>query len=108
MDSPTLTLRRTTPADLAALDLLFSRSYPALLKADYPPSTLMMALPLISRAQPRLVGSGSYWCAQAEGTIVAADGAGPARRAAPRPPTWPMSATSSPTTGMSARASAGR
>jgi GNAT superfamily N-acetyltransferase len=86
MDSPTLTLRRTTPADLAALDLLFSRSYPALLKADYPPSTLVMALPLISRAQPRLVGSGSYWCAQAEGTIVAAGGwswAGPQGGASP-------------------------
>lgn len=74
MDTPTLTLRRTTHADLAALDLMLSRSYPALLKADYPPSTLVLALPLISRAQPRLVTSGSYWCAESEGLLLAAGG----------------------------------
>lgn len=82
----TLTLRLTRPADLAELDELFSRSYPALLKADYPPSVLVLALPLISRANPRLLASGSYYCAERDGRIVAAGGwswAGPQGGASP-------------------------
>lgn len=74
MDAPTLTLRRTTPADLAELDLLYARSYPALVKADYPPSTLVLALPLIARAQPRLLASGSFYLAEAGGAAVGAGG----------------------------------
>jgi GNAT superfamily N-acetyltransferase len=78
MDSPapppTLTLRRTLPSDLGALDLLYARSYPALLKADYPPSVLVLALPLISRAQPRLLASGSFYLAESGGEVLAAGG----------------------------------
>ncbi|MCR8726727.1 GNAT family N-acetyltransferase [Frigidibacter sp. ROC022] len=74
MDTQTLTLRRTTPADLAALDQLYSRSYPNLLKADYPPSTLVMALPLIARAQPRLLASGSFYLVESDGEPVGAGG----------------------------------
>jgi GNAT superfamily N-acetyltransferase len=74
MDTPTLTLRRTNRADLAALDLLYSRSYSALLKADYPPSTLVLALPLIARAQPRLLTSGTFYVAERGGTPLAAGG----------------------------------
>jgi GNAT superfamily N-acetyltransferase len=74
MDAPTLTLRPTTPADLAELDILYARSYPALVKADYPPSTLVLALPLIARAQPRLLASGSFYLAEAGGAVVGAGG----------------------------------
>lgn len=56
-------LRPAAPADLPAIDALLASSYPALLKPDYPASVLVTALPLISRAQPRLVASGSYWTA---------------------------------------------
>jgi N-acetylglutamate synthase-like GNAT family acetyltransferase len=56
-----LTIRPGTPQDLAAVDALLARSYPVLLKADYPPSVLVTALPLIARAQPGLVSCGTYY-----------------------------------------------
>ena len=69
-----LTIRRARPADLAELDELLSRSYPALLKNDYPPSVLVTALPLISRANPSLLSCGTYYVAEREGRLVAAGG----------------------------------
>jgi len=70
----TLTIDVATPADLAAVDALLARSYPVLLKPDYPPSVLVTALPLISRAQPRLLASGTYFVARAGEEIVGAGG----------------------------------
>jgi GNAT superfamily N-acetyltransferase len=76
-----LTLRPATPADLAQVDALLARSYPRLLAGDYPPSVMVLALPIIARARPELLASGSYWLAQeADGRIV---GAGGWTRAAP-------------------------
>ncbi len=73
--SDLLTLRTATPADLAAVDALLAYSYPRLLAADYPPSVLVTALPLISRARPELLASGTYWVAvDAEGDVVGAGG----------------------------------
>ena len=54
----TLTLRHATPSDLAAVDALLARSYPRLLAADYPPSVLVTAVPIIARARPELLASG--------------------------------------------------
>ena len=69
------TVRRSVAADLSALDALFARTYPKLLKPDYPPSVLVLALPLISRAQPGLVRSGTFYVAEsARGTILGAGG----------------------------------
>jgi predicted N-acetyltransferase YhbS len=67
-------IRATNRADIAAVDALLSASYPALLKKDYPPSVLVTALPLISRAQPRLVTCGTYYGVFDEGALVAAGG----------------------------------
>lgn len=67
-------IRTSTRADLAAVDALLARSYPKLLKADYPPSVLVTALPLISRAQPGLMGCGTYYVAQDAGAVVGAGG----------------------------------
>ncbi len=73
--SHTITVRRSTMADLEAVDTLLARSYPAQLKKDYPPSVLVTAVPIIARAQPALLGSGRYFVAQTdEGAIVAAGG----------------------------------
>ena len=69
-----LKIRVATPGDLAAVDRVFARSYPALLKPDYPPSVLVTALPLISRAQPRLLASGTFFLAETGGQIVGAGG----------------------------------
>lgn len=70
-----LTVRPTSASDTAAVDALLARSYPALLKVDYPPSVLVTAIPIISRAQPRLLASGTYYLAEtAEGEVVGAGG----------------------------------
>ncbi|QBY01102.1 GNAT family N-acetyltransferase [Rhodophyticola sp. CCM32] len=71
----TFTIRPSNAADLPALDALVARSYGILMKRDYPPSILVTALPLIARAQPRLLTSGSYYVAvSAEGALVSAGG----------------------------------
>jgi len=68
-------IRPSTPRDLAQIDLMLARSYPRLLKGAYPPSVLVLALPLISRAQPALVRSGTYFVAETRsGGIVGAGG----------------------------------
>ena len=70
-----ITIRPTEAADLAAVDALLATSYPALLKRDYAPSVLVTALPLISRARPELLRSGSYYIAEdGEGRALAAGG----------------------------------
>ncbi|WP_439124381.1 GNAT family N-acetyltransferase [Marivita sp.] len=61
MTGNTLTLRPADASDLEALDRLFGQSYPVLLKDDYPPSVLVTAVPLISKAQPALVASGTFF-----------------------------------------------
>lgn len=67
-------IRPTTQADLAAVDALLARSYPKLLKADYPPSVLVTALPIIARARPELLTCGTYYVVDDAGGILGAGG----------------------------------
>ncbi len=69
-----LEVRVADGRDLAEIDALLARSYPRQLKQDYPPSVLVTALPLISRAQPGLLSSGSYYVAVLDEAIVGAGG----------------------------------
>ena len=69
-----LTIRPSDAGDIAAVDALLARSYPRLLKPDYPPSILVTALPIISRARPELVTCGTYYVAETGGALVAAGG----------------------------------
>ncbi len=80
-----LSIRIATPEDIEAVDALFRRSYPKLLARDYPPSVRVTSIPLIARAQPALLASGSFFLAERAGRVV---GAGGWSRAAPgsRPP----------------------
>ncbi|ETX29216.1 GNAT family N-acetyltransferase [Roseivivax isoporae] len=80
-----LVLRTARRTDIEAIDRLLSESYPRLLKADYPPSVLVTVIPVIARARPRLVTSGTYFVAEREGRIVGAGGWSPV----PRDPTDP-------------------
>lgn len=64
----------TTHSDIPAVDALLADSYPVLLKPDYPPSVMVTALPLISRARPELVTSGTYFGLWDAGRLVAAGG----------------------------------
>ena len=71
----TLTIRIAQMGDIAALDALFARAYPRLLAGHYPPSVMVTAVPLLARAQPSLIASGSYYVAQTdEETLVGAGG----------------------------------
>jgi GNAT superfamily N-acetyltransferase len=71
----TLTIRTAKRADLAAVDVLLARSYPKLLVADYPPSVMVLALPIISRARPELLASGRYYLAFSDvGQLLGAGG----------------------------------
>ncbi|MGR3636032.1 MAG: GNAT family N-acetyltransferase [Shimia sp.] len=62
--------------DREAVDGLFERSYPELLPKDYDSETLDAALPLITRAQPALLTSGTYFLAECVATdeVVGAGG----------------------------------
>jgi GNAT superfamily N-acetyltransferase len=82
MSDLTFVVRVAGPEDLAGVDALLARAYPRLLKADYPPSVLVTALPLISRAQPALLRSGTYYVAETEAGIVGAGGWTPDRQRA--------------------------
>ncbi|MEO0865606.1 MAG: hypothetical protein AAFY39_13690, partial [Pseudomonadota bacterium] len=63
-------IRPSTKADMAAVDALLARTYPKLLKADYPPSVLVTALPVISRARPELLVCGTYYVADQDSVIL--------------------------------------
>lgn len=67
-------IRPTTRRDIATVDALLAASYPVLLKGDYAPSVLVTALPLISRAQPKLVTCGTYYGVFDDGDLVGAGG----------------------------------
>lgn len=77
-----LHIRPSTAADLDAVDALFRRVYPKLLKEDYAPSVRVLVLPRISRAQPHLLRSGTYFVAEEDGAILGAGGWTPDRRRA--------------------------
>lgn len=84
----TLTLRASKLSDLSAVDTLLARSYPRLLAADYPPSVMVTALPIIARARPELLTSGRYFLAFAQdGRLM---GAGGWSGAAPGPSDQPQ------------------
>lgn len=67
-------IRAARPADLAAVDRLLTRSYPALLSPDYPPSVMVLAVPRIARARPELMASGTYYLMEGPGGLIAAGG----------------------------------
>lgn len=69
-----ITIRPATRADTGAVDALLQRTYPRLLKADYPPSVLVAALPAMTRAQPALMTSGTYYLAEKGGQVLGAGG----------------------------------
>ncbi|MEA3038007.1 MAG: hypothetical protein QOE79_520 [Sphingomonadales bacterium] len=61
-----LRLRVATPADAGAVGAILLPSYSGLMAEAYPPTLLARALPLITRANPRLLASGLYYLVEAE------------------------------------------
>jgi|SRR5262245_15065196 len=69
------TLRAATPGDAAAVSALLEASYPQLLAPDYDPRLLAAALPLMTKANPQLLASGTYYVAEASSeTLVGCGG----------------------------------
>lgn len=68
-------VRLARPDDLSAVDALLARSFPRLLRADYPPSIMVTLVPKLSRARPELLASGQYFVAEdTRGRILGAGG----------------------------------
>ncbi len=75
MTSLAAIIRPATPADATAVSALLSASYGVLLAQAYEPAILAQALPVISRANPKLLASGSYFLATlADGRLAACGG----------------------------------
>ena len=68
------TVETAQASDLTEIDALFARSYPALLKDHYPPSLRVTAIPMIARAKPELVATGTYFVVRDAHDIVGAGG----------------------------------
>jgi GNAT superfamily N-acetyltransferase len=67
-------LRVAGPADAEAVTALLAASYPALLAAAYTADVLAATLPLMTKANPRLLASGTYYVAEADGGSLAGCG----------------------------------
>ncbi len=61
-----ITLRVATAEDAQALTALITASYRSLADGSYDEATLQAALPLMSRANPKLLASGTYYVAEDE------------------------------------------
>jgi GNAT superfamily N-acetyltransferase len=73
--SQNLSVRPATVEDIPSLNDVLFRAFDALLRDDYPPEVLERAVPMMGRARPELVASGTYFVAvDAEGNIVGAGG----------------------------------
>jgi GNAT superfamily N-acetyltransferase len=62
-----ITIRTATPEDADAVGMLLRASYPALFAGHYDPDILAAALPLMTRANPALLSSGTYYLAELPG-----------------------------------------
>ena len=70
-----ITLRVATPADAARVTALLEASYPPLMADGYEEAELAVALPLMTRANPALLSSGTYYVAEAaKGQVVGCGG----------------------------------
>lgn len=67
-------IRLATPDDAAAVSAVLAASYPPLLASAYDADLLRRALPLMIKANPKLLSSGSYYVAMAGDEVVGCGG----------------------------------
>jgi GNAT superfamily N-acetyltransferase len=72
--SATVSIRAATPDDAAAVTAVLRASYPRLMAAAYDAGLLARTLPAITKANPRLLASGTYHLAEAGGGPVGCGG----------------------------------
>lgn len=69
-----IVVRTATPNDRELLSQLIASSYGGLARAPYDPGALAAALPSMSRANPKLLASGTYHVAEIGGTAAGCGG----------------------------------
>ena len=74
MTAHDISIRQTTLADLDMLSALITASYATLDDGSYDRVQLTAAMPFMSKANPRLVGSGTYYVVEAGGVPAACGG----------------------------------
>jgi N-acetylglutamate synthase-like GNAT family acetyltransferase len=75
IDAPAYSIRVAAPSDSDVVSALLKASYSSLLTAHYSSDTLGSALPLMTRANPKLLASGTYYAAENEpGDLVGCGG----------------------------------
>ncbi|WP_350339898.1 GNAT family N-acetyltransferase [Gemmobacter denitrificans] len=67
-------VRVATAKDEQGISALLGRSYPTLMKPAYASDVLALALPAMTRANPDLVASGTFYVAENIGSIVGCGG----------------------------------
>jgi GNAT superfamily N-acetyltransferase len=84
------TVRVASLDDADAVGEVLAASYPRLMATGYPAETLAAALPFMTRANPRLLRSGTYYLAEsAQGVLAGCGGWTPERPGAPDDPLDP-------------------
>jgi GNAT superfamily N-acetyltransferase len=71
---PVLKIRLAEPADSDALSALILASYSTLYRGWYADDVLAAALPLMSKANPQLLASGTYYVAELAGALAGCGG----------------------------------
>ena len=75
MITTSYSVRKSNAADLGPVTELLQASYPVLMKSAYDSEMLDPALKLMTRANPKLLSSGTYYVAESEsGTLVGCGG----------------------------------
>lgn len=74
MSARAVTIRIATLDDLDVLDDLIRRSYATLDDGSYDRDRIAAAMPAISRANPKLLASGTYFVAEVDGEAAACGG----------------------------------
>ena len=69
-----ITIRTAIPADQELLTGLITASYRTLDSGQYDPAKLAAAMPLMSKANPNLLASGTYYVAEIDGAAAACGG----------------------------------
>jgi GNAT superfamily N-acetyltransferase len=74
MSRPPPDVRIAAPGDAEAVSAVLAASYEAAFPGWYAPDVLVVALPAMTRANPDLLASGSYFVAAIDGAIAACGG----------------------------------
>ncbi|WP_430440341.1 GNAT family N-acetyltransferase [Shinella sp.] len=67
-------IRQTTAQDVPRIDALLHRSYPVMMATAYDKHALSVALPLMTKAKPDLLASGTFYPVEEAGDVLGCGG----------------------------------